>query len=115
MREEKRKTYQRLIADREVVAIDVDKVVYIESCNHQIAIHYRDGKPKKLRCRISDAAAQLAVCGFGRIQQGIIVNYRYIAKITSRQVIFLNGDTANVSRHRLPEVRAEYQEFLRSE
>lgn len=114
-REENKQKHKRLITDREVVEIDVDTVIYIESCNHDIIIHHRDGTATEVRCRILDAAEQLAEYGFGRIQQGIIVNYRFISKINSREVTFLNGEKVNVSRRRLPEIKATYQDFLRRE
>lgn len=113
IREEKKKGYKRLITEQEVVEIDMNLVMYIESQNHDIIIYYRDGKTLQSRCRISDVEEQLTACYFGRIQQGIVVNYRFISKINSREVIFLNGEKVNISRKRLADVRTQYQEFLR--
>ena len=112
-REENQQSHKRLMGDREALEIDVNAVMYIESCNHDIKIHNRDGKAFQIRCRISDAASQLQDWYFGRIQQGVVVNYRFISKINSREVILLNGEKVNVSRNRLSNVRTEYQEFLR--
>ncbi len=95
------------------VPLDLSKIVYFESYKHDIYAHGNDGFQTRLRCTVSDAERQLMSFDFLRIQSGIIVNCRFISKVTSRAVILNNGKIFNISRTRTADVRNKYQEFVR--
>lgn len=104
----------KLKAENCIVDIDIGALIIMESVGHDIEMKYICGTRKKVRCKISDVDTQLKDRYIVRIQKGILVNCRYISKITSREVILTNGGSYNISRKRIEEVKAVFQKYVRS-
>ena len=111
---EKENNIIRLYKDNTAFAVNIDTVTYIEASKHYILFHYKNGATKKLRAKITDIEQVLFPYYFVRIQNGIIVNCRFITKITSRVVILQDGNELNISRTRLDNIKNEFQRFIRS-
>lgn len=111
---EKEKHSFNLVAETKVVALDINSVKYIQALKHYILIKYINGEQVKIRCKISDAEEQLKPLYFIRIQTSALVNCRFIAKITSRDVILTDGESLHVNREKLDNVKDEFQKFIRS-
>ena len=111
---EKEKHIFNLVAETKVVDLDINSVKYIQALKHYVLIKYINGEQIKVRCKISDAEQQLQQLYFIRIQTSALVNIRFIAKITSRDVILTDGESLHVNRERLESVRDEFQKFIRS-
>ena len=94
--------------------LDVNTLMYIEAVGHNICIKSNGSDDIMTRCRISDAYDQVYPLHMIRINSGIIVNCRFISKITSRELVLTDGTRLNVSRSRLDNVRAEFQKYIRS-
>jgi len=110
--EERKRLTFNLKAENCVVEIDINTVIYIESYKNDIIIQDRVSGEKQVRCKITDAEKQLYPLII-RIQNGILVNCRYISKITSREVILTDGTHFGLSRSKIDFVREEYQNFIR--
>lgn len=110
--ERKRLTFN-LKAENCVMEIDINTVIYIESYKNDIVIQDRVSGEKQVRCKITDAEKQLYPLNIIRIQNGVLVNCRYISKITSREVILTDGTHFGLSRSKIDFVREEYQNFIR--
>lgn len=111
--EERKRLTFNLKAENCVVEIDINTVIYIESYKNDIIIRDRVSGEKQVRCKITDAEKQLYSLNIIRIQNGILVNCRYISKITSREVILTDGTHFGLSRSKIDFVREEYQNFIR--
>ena len=111
--EERKRLIFNLKAENCVVEIDINTVIYIESYKNDIIIRDRVSGEKQVRCKITDAEKQLYSLNIIRIQNGILVNCRYISKITSREVILTDGTHFGLSRSKIDFVREEYQNFIR--
>ena len=111
--EERKRLTFNLKAVNCVVEIDINTVIYIESYKNDIIIQDRVSGEKRVRCKITDAEKQLYPLNIIRIQNGILVNCRYISKITSREVILTDGTHFGLSRSKINFVREEYQNFIR--
>ncbi len=111
--EERKRLTFNLKAVNCVVEIDINTVIYIESYKNDIIIQDRVSGEKRIRCKIADAEKQLYPLNIIRIQNGILVNCRYISKITSREVILTDGTHFGLSRSKINFVREEYQNFIR--
>lgn len=96
-----------------VVELDINTTIYIESYKNDIIIRDRVAGEKQIRCKITDAEKQLYPLNIIRIQNGILVNCRYISKITSREVILTDGTHLGLSRSKIDFVREEYQNYIR--
>lgn len=111
--EEKNRCTFNLKAESCTVEMDINTVLYIESFKNDIIIHNRALGEKQIRCKMTEAEKQLYPMNIIRIQNGILVNCRYISKITSREVILTNGTRLGLSRSRIDYVKEEYQNFIR--
>lgn len=109
---------QRLVfnlqTDTMTVELDINTLLYIDCFKNDIIIKDRVKDDIRIRCKISDAEQQLYPLHIIRIQNGILVNCRYISKITSREVIMTDNTHFNLSRSRIDYAKKEYQRFIRS-
>ena len=111
--EERQRLTFNLKAENKTIEIDINTVIYIESYKNDIIILDRVFGKKQIRCKIADAEKQLYPLNFIRIQNGFLVNCRYISKITSREVILTEGTHLGLSRSKIDYARKEYQNFIR--
>lgn len=111
--ERKRLTYN-FKTESQTIELDINTVIYIESYRNDIIIRDRVSGVKQIRCKITNAEKQLYPLNIIRIQKGLLVNCRYISKISSREVILTDGSRFGLSRSRIDFVREEYQNFIRS-
>ena len=110
---EKERNIFNLQGENCVVELDINSLMYIESFKHNIIIYNKDDK-QQVRCKISEAENQLLPLNIIRVQNGVLVNCRFISKVTSRDVILTNGYSIHLSRDRINFVKGEFQRFLRS-
>lgn len=108
------KQFTKLISENKTIEIDIKETIYIQAYKHYIIIKNLDGSEKQIRCKISDAEQQLSAYDFIRIQNSVIVNCRFITKVTSKNVVLQDKDEFNVSRDRSEYVKVAYQRFMRS-
>lgn len=111
--EERKRLTFNLKTENCVVELDINTTIYIESYKNDIIIRDRVAGEKQIRCKITDAEKQLYPLNIIRIQNGILVNCRYISKITSREVILTDGTHLGLSRSKIDFVREEYQNYIR--
>lgn len=111
--EEKKRLTFNLKTENCTIELDINTVIYIESFKNDIIIHDRVLGAKQIRCKITEAEKQLYPMNIIRIQNGILVNCRYISKITSREVILTDNTKLGLSRTKIDYVKEEYQNFVR--
>ena len=99
-------------ADNTTIKLNLTKIQYIQSHRHYLIIKGEDGE-KKIRGTLSSAEEQLKPFYFIRIQNGIIVNCRYVLKVTSRDVILHNGEKLHISRTKIKYTKEVFQNFSR--
>lgn len=112
--QEKKKLTFNLKTENYTVEIDINTLIYIESCKNNIIICDRVSGKKQVRCKITEAEKQLYPFNIIRIQNSVLVNCRYISKITSREVILTNGMHFGLSRSKINFVKEEFQNYVRS-
>lgn len=110
---EKENPIFKLVCENRMESIDVNQVKYIESHRHYIFVKNMDGSEKQYRCKISEAESQLNHMWFVRIQNGILANCRNIYRITSRDVIFTDGEKIHLNRERADAVKKAYLDYTR--
>lgn len=112
-KEKKHLTYN-LETDSRIIEVNINTLIYIESYKNDIIIKDKVADDVQVRCKISSAEKQLYPFNIIRIQNGILVNCRFISKITSREVVLTNGSHFGLSRSRIGYVKEEYQNYVRS-
>lgn len=103
-----------LTAENLTIEVDINAVTYIESVKNDILINSNIKPTVKVRCRLSDAESQLYPFHIIRVQNGILINCRFISKVTSREVLLTNGARFNISRERGAYVKNEFLKFVRN-
>lgn len=111
---EKEKYIFNLVTETKTVQLDINAVKYIQAFKHYILIKYINEEHAKIRCKISDVEKQLQSLYFVRIQNGVVINCRFISKITSRDVILTDGESIHINREKVDFVKEEFQKFIRS-
>lgn len=104
----------KLRCENGMVEVDINKIKIVSAYKHYIFIKDTSSNEQKIRCRLCDAEKQLYPFNFIRVQNGVIVNCRFISKVNSRAVIMLDGEKINISRDKVEYVKNEFQKFMRS-
>jgi DNA-binding LytR/AlgR family response regulator len=73
-------------ADRKMVKVFLDEIIYIESLKDYVKIHRRNNKPLIVKQSISTLEAMLPETGFVRIHRSFIVSVSKITAYTSHDV-----------------------------
>jgi len=82
-----------------------DCIYYIESRNHKVAIHMKDGE-LEYYAKIGDLEKELQG-QFCRIHKGFLVNLLYVEEYSRTQVALANGE-------KLPMSKYKYDDFLKA-
>lgn len=113
LEEERKRLTFNLKAESCTIEIDINTVTYIESYKNNIIIRDKVLGESQVRCKIAEAEKQLYPFNIIRIQNGFLVNCRYISKMTSREVILTDGTHLGLSRAKIDYVKKEYQNYVR--
>ena len=98
-----------------VMNVPLSDVVYFEGAGKIQLIHSVSLKePIRIYRSIESIEAELVGKGFIRIHKGLIVNYRYIARILVSDVELTTGELLPLSRRRAAAIKEEYLELLKS-
>lgn len=90
--------------------ICMDDVFYIESQNHKILLHTKNGIFDDY-ARIRDLEEQLQG-QFFRIHKGYLVNFAYLAHYTKTEVVLTNGDILPLSKYKYADFVKAYLRFM---
>jgi len=101
-------TFQSMGVNR---AVPLDSVYYIESRNHQVTLHLKDGA---FTCyaKLGDLEAELSD-RFFRIHKGYLVNLSYVEAYSKRSVTLINGDKLSLSKYKYQDFVKAYLRFLK--
>lgn len=94
-----------------LIAIKIHHILYVESHGHTQYIHTQK-KVYEIYSKLSCIQEQLRPYGFLLIHKSILVNWRAIYSINKNSILIENGDTLPVSKHRLADVKKQYQALL---
>jgi len=91
--------------------VPLDNIYYIESRNHQVTLHLKDGA---FTCyaKIGDLESELAE-QFFRIHKGYLVNLSYVEAYSKTEVTLINGDKLLLSKYKYQDFAKAYLRFLK--
>ena len=89
----------------------LDSIYYIESSNHKVVLHLRDGE---FACyaKIRDLELELQ-CRFFRIHKGYLVNLSYVDGYSKTEVTLTNSEKLLVSKYKYQDFVKAYLRFLK--
>lgn len=93
--------------------IPLSHIQYIESSNHKVILHLRDGE-LAYYAKISDLEAKLQG-GFFRIHKGYLVNLAGIEAYSRTEATMTNGDRLQISKYKYQDFVKAYLRFLKME
>ena len=96
------------------VSVRPREVIYAEAAGKLQKV-FLTGREKELLVRVSlrELEQMLASHGFIRVHKGFLVNYLFIRKITSRNVVLDSGITLPIGRDRLNPAREQYLSLMK--
>lgn len=97
----------------EVLVLKTKQIRYIEgSRNYQLL--YTEGKcePLEVKMTMEKLEAMTEPYGFIRVHKGYIVNYAYIAHVSSNELTLSNGQKIPIGRSKAPEVKVKYLSLI---
>ncbi|NCE64190.1 DNA-binding response regulator [Pseudoflavonifractor sp. 524-17] len=89
----------------------LDSIYYIESCDHKVVLHLRDGQ-FAYYAKIRDLELELQD-QFFRIHKGYLVNLSYVAGYSKRSVVLTNGERLLLSKYKYQDFVKAYLHFLK--
>ena len=95
------------------IHIPVDKIIYFESRNHDVAVSTESGT-WKYREKIGNIEKKLEGYQFIRCHHGFLVNCRHVALIGRGMLHLQNSHVIPISRSRQKETEKKYMEYMRS-
>lgn len=93
---------------KEEISVYTEDIVYFESVNNKIAIYTNDNGYYEFYAKLDDLEKEIGEKIFLRIQQSLLVNIKYIAKIKSYKAILKNGEELATSRINYKELTERY-------
>lgn len=103
------------IEKNRITEIDLKKTIYVKSEAHYLRIYTADdNKSESFRNNLDDIEKQLSGHFFVRCHSRYLVNCRKISMIESTYCILLNGERVPVSRSKMADTKACFQNYLRS-
>lgn len=100
--------------DDSVVSVQLNKIMYFDSYNHDILINMEDKTTFKLnrKYNLKVLENQFAEHGFIRVHKSYLVNFRYINIIKETDVILNNNTIIPSTRQRVTKVKTQYRNFI---
>ncbi len=102
-----------LITRNGVVILSYQNIRFIESCrNYQLVNLFGEKEQVEIKMTMEKLEALLEPLGFIRIHKGYLVNYRFIQRINSEQIMLQDGTTLPIGRSKVGEVKSRYLSYL---
>ncbi len=96
-----------------MLAVEPKDIVYVEAVGKSQRIYSARQGFIHIRSTLHDLEQELLPHGFIRVHKGFLVNYRSIAKITSRSVLLDSGLDIPLGRDRVKSVRERYLSLMK--
>ena len=97
------------------LAIEVDKILYIEGQRKHQLIYLEDKKTVEVNYSMKELEEELTPYGFLRCHKGYIVNYKRIYLFSGADIILDTGETIPVSRRKELEIKEKYMIYVQEE
>ncbi|MCI8598573.1 MAG: response regulator transcription factor [Lachnospiraceae bacterium] len=91
--------------------IPVDSIYYIESSDHKVVLHLKDGE-FAYYAKIRDLELELQK-QFFRIHKGYLVNLSYVEGYSKTEVMLTNGEKILISKYKYQDFVKAYLRFLK--
>lgn len=113
LREQKKTPRSALFhAGNQVICLKQTEILYLESQRHTISIHCLH-QDVTVSDTLSSCEMQLREWHFLRIHKSFLVNPRFIRSLGKDSLLLENGTRLYISRYRYPEVKLQFEQYIR--
>ncbi len=106
----------KFVTRTKIIVLKRKSIRYIEgNGNYQMLYVYGEKEPIEVKMTINKLEEVTAPLGFIRIHKGFLVNYLYISKIESNQVILKGGGALPIGRSKVKEVKSKFLSLMDQE
>ena len=91
--------------------VPLDNIYYIESSNHKVVLHLKDGE-FSCYAKIRDLEAELGD-QFFRVHKGYLVNLAYVEGYSKTELTLTNGEKLLISKYKYPDFVKAYLRFVK--
>ena len=96
-----------------LVSLKIAQIRYMEgSRNYQMVFLMDQDEPIEVKMTMEKLEEKMKPFGFIRIHKGYLVNYRFIRRIDTSQVVLMDGTELPIGRSKAQEVRSQYLALL---
>ena len=97
---------------KEQYSFRINDLLYLESERHYVFFHLDNGQSYKIRTKLGLCEEKLKPYGFIKTHISILVNVRKIRRITSKEVLLINGVKVPVSRSNSDIIKLRFSEEM---
>ena len=104
--------WHTFLCRNELVRVRQKDILYLESDRHEIRIHCRE----EIICTtepLSRCEERLKAGGFARIHKSFLVSLYHVNRMDRDSVTLDNGEKLYISRYRYPEVKLQFEGYIR--
>jgi two-component system response regulator AgrA len=95
--------------------IPYEHIDYFESSNRKVYLHNnRDNRVYEFNAKIDDVASSIAIPGFVRCHQSLLVNLANVRRIDklARQFIMFSGKTVDIAKRSVGDAATEFENYI---
>ena len=93
--------------------LPISDIVYVESMRDHQYIKMIDGEKVDVRMTLGEIENKLAQYDVIRVHKSFLVNYKYVQRLETAEILLTNGERVPVSRNKAREVKDGYLKYLR--
>lgn len=96
-------------AQTSLISLKIAHIRYMESSrNYQLVFLMDQDKPIEIKMTMEKLEEKMKPYGFIRIHKGYLVNYRFIRRIDTSQLVLMDGTVLPIGRSKAQDVRGQY-------
>ncbi len=103
-----------IFVGRNKISIYVEEIMYIESQRNYMIFYMQNGEVYKTRMTMKQFMLSIDNLMFYRINDGCVINLKYLQKIEKRRVYLTGGMNFSIGRKIYPEFHKYYDDFSRT-
>lgn len=104
--------WHTFLCKNELVRVCQKDILYLESERHEIRIHCRDEIMTTTE-PLSQCEERLKDGGFARIHKSFLVSLYHVNRMERDSLTLDNGEKLYISRYRYPEVKLQFESYIR--
>lgn len=91
--------------------VQTQDILYLEAYGHRVDMHMVNGEVLPCSPSLSELEEMLGPFGFYRAHKSYLINFEYLQKVELTELVFANGLTLPLSKHRRKDLRIAFANY----